>query len=215
MTTARMVVFSADGNSFTLAHFHLIHPTTPHSLGRDAAPSVLLVRTAAGAVFGAYAAAAWRPDAAPGRYYGDGTTFVFTLRSVKGGEGGGGGVEVAAGATRPPSPPPGRADEEPAGAPPTTSTTPTTAPPPLTTSRSLWRWHARYCSAVARNDFFQLARPGALALGGGAGGGGWALSLDADLGRGTSRACTTFGTPTGLGEAPEFGVGRVELWGLR
>jgi hypothetical protein len=99
----------------------------------------------------------------------------------------------------------------------------------VTTSRVLWRWHARYCSAVARNDFFQLARPAALALGGGAGSGGWALSLDAGLERGTSRPCTTFGTPASLAggggggggsgavdaEEGEFVVGRVELWGLR
>jgi len=81
-----------------------------------------------------------------------------------------------------------------------------------------------------------LARPTALALGGGAGSAGWALSLDAGLERGTSRPCTTFGTPTSLagsGEGGEdgggggggggggeddggaFEVGRVELWGLR
>ena len=173
---------------------------SPLSLGRDAAPSVLLVRTAAGAVFGAFAPAAWRPDATPGRYYGDGTAFVFTLRAPAapppgrspgggGGPGGEGGGEAGPGPAK---------------------------PAPSAVTRQLWRWHARYCSAVARNDFFQLARPAALALGGGAGSAGWALSLDAGLERGTSRPCTTFGTPASLaGGEGEFAVGRVELWGLR
>jgi hypothetical protein len=182
------------------AQLPLIHLS---SLGRDAAPSVLLVRTAGGAVFGAYATTAWRPDAAPGRYYGDGTTFVFTLRTAGGG-GGGHGNDGGGGGS--PSSSSGVGEDAAAA---------TTIQPTPTIARGLWRWHAPYCSAVARNDFFQLARPGALALGGGAGGGGWALSLDAALARGTSRPCTTFGTPASLGEAPEFGVGRVELWGLR
>jgi len=40
--------------------------------------------------------------------------------------------------------------------------------------------------------------------------------LDAGLERGTSRPCTTFGTPAPLdGVDGEFAVGRVELWGLR
>ena len=168
-------------------------PFSPHSLGRDAAPSVLLIRTAAGGVFGAFAPAAWRPDAAPGRYYGDGTAFVFTLRAP-------GTEEAGKGASAKRGPP--------------------------IVARGLWRWHARFCSAVARNDFFQLARPTALALGGGAGSSGWALSLDAGLERGTSRPCTTFGTPASLegggsgegeaeGDDGAYEVGRVELWGLR
>ena len=41
------------------------------------APSLLVVRDAAGAVFGAYAAEAWHM--AP-RFYGTGETFVFSVR---------------------------------------------------------------------------------------------------------------------------------------
>ena len=62
-----------------------------------------------------------------------------------------------------------------------------------------------------RNDFFQLARPTSLALGGGP---GFALALDADLSRGRSGACETFGCAEGLASEEEFDVGRVELWSL-
>ena len=62
-----------------------------------------------------------------------------------------------------------------------------------------------------RNDFFQLARPTSLALGGGP---RFALALDADLARGRSGACETFGCARGLASEEEFDVGRVELWSL-
>lgn len=62
-----------------------------------------------------------------------------------------------------------------------------------------------------RNDFFQLARPTSLALGGGP---RFALALDADLARGRSGACETFGCAEGLASEEEFDVGRVELWSL-
>ena len=72
---------------------------------------------------------------------------------------------------------------------------------------ALWRWHAARCDVV-RNDFFQLARPSGLALGGGP---RFALALDADLARGTSGPCETFGSPC-LASGDEFEVGRVEVW---
>jgi len=128
------------------------------------------------------------------------TGFVFTLRAPGSGPPGAAGGAAAAG------------EEE-------------ARPRPPAVVRGLWRWHARFCSTVARNDFFQLARPTALALGGGAGSAGWALSLDAGLERGASRPCTTFGTPASLAGGSKGGggddddgayeVGRVELWGLR
>jgi len=74
---------------------------------------------------------------------------------------------------------------------------------------ALWRWHAARCD-VARNDFFQLARPAMLALGGGP---AFALALDADLGRGRSGPCETFGSPC-LASGDEYEVGRVELWAV-
>ena len=73
---------------------------------------------------------------------------------------------------------------------------------------SHWRWHADRCD-VARNDFFQLARPTGLALGGGP---RFAIALDADLARGTSGPCETFGSPGLAGQGDEFDVGRVEVW---
>lgn len=41
----------------------------------------------------------------------------------------------------------------------------------------------------------------------------YALWLDADLTRGISRNCTTFGNASLAGQE-EFAVGSVELWGL-
>ena len=69
----------------------------------------------------------------------------------------------------------------------------------------IYRWSRR-------NNFFQLAKPQCLAMGGG---GRWALWLDAALERGSSGACETFDSPPLAGGADEsFRVMRVELWGF-
>lgn len=179
-------------------------------------PSVLLVRDRGGAVFGCFTSEPWGPPRP--RYFGNGESFVFSLRPERrlwrwhaarcavevpvwaldeeeqdkdrggGGEeeAGGAGAVVAAGAAA-------------AAAAAAAATSPAA-------SRST------ETRMTPRNDFFQLARPTSLALGGGP---RFALALDADLSRGRSGGCETFGCAKGLASGgEEFDVGRVELWSL-
>ncbi|PRW57748.1 nuclear receptor coactivator 7-like isoform X2 [Chlorella sorokiniana] len=75
--------------------------------------------------------------------------------------------------------------------------------------RAAWFWWWRRM-AKEHNDYFQFCSNEAIAVGGS---GGYALWLDADLTRGLSRNCTTFGNSSLAGQE-EFQVGTVELWGL-
>jgi hypothetical protein len=63
------------------------------------------------------------------------------------------------------------------------------------------------------NKLFQLAKPQALALGGGDG--GFALYLGDALQKGTSSACATFGNNGSLLGEEQFQVVCVELWSLK
>ena len=186
--------------------------SSSNSVGTGAGgPSVLVVRDRGGAVFGCFASEPWGPPRP--RYFGNGESFVFSLKPERGlwrwhaarcavevpawaldeeaekeeaekekEESGGGEGKGASGGD-------GNA----------------TAAAPTAASRST------ETRTTPRNDFFQLARPTSLALGGGP---RFALSLDADLARGRSGACETFGCARGLASEEEFDVGRVELWSL-
>lgn len=199
---------------------------------------MLVVRDRAGAVFGCFASDPWGPPRP--RYFGNGECFVFSLKPQRrlwrwhaarcavevpawfleeeeeerlaaeeeerkkkeegkeeegegeGGNEGGGGKEEGGGKVGGDT----TAAAEAAAAP---------RPPPAPRARS------SETKLTPRNDFFQLARPTSLALGGGP---RFALALDADLARGRSGACDTFGCAEGLASAEEFDVGRVELWSL-
>ena len=194
-------------------------------------PSVLVVRDRGGAVFGCFASEPWGPPRP--RYFGNGESFVFSLKperrlwrwhaarcavevpawvldqeeaeekkegkdnsekeeaaAAAAASGGDGGDAVVAKAAAD-----GGGDAA--------------APSPAAASaRSFSSTETR---TTPRNDFFQLARPTSLALGGGP---RFALALDADLARGRSGACETFGCAHGLASEEEFDVGRVELWSL-
>ncbi|GBF88193.1 hypothetical protein Rsub_00905 [Raphidocelis subcapitata] len=73
--------------------------------------------------------------------------------------------------------------------------------------RAMWPWRVR---APVKNDYFIYATQECLAVGGQ---GRFAIWLDADLLRGSSGACGTFGSPC-LASREEFGVAAVELWSV-
>lgn len=167
---------------------------------------MLVVRDRAGAVFGCFASEPWGPPRA--RYFGNGECFVFSLkpeRRLWRWHAARCAVEVPAWVLDEEA----AADEEEkkkkggeGGGGEGVGDENGEAPAPPPRSNEL--------KPTPRNDFFQLARPTSLALGGGP---RFALTLDADLGRGRSGPCETFGSEC-LASEEEFDVGRVELWSL-
>lgn len=69
----------------------------------------------------------------------------------------------------------------------------------------MYPWHS---TLAAKNDFFQYATPDCLAVGGC---GKYAIHLDAELLRGSSGLCGTFGSPC-LAGRDDFRVVLVEVW---
>jgi len=69
---------------------------------------------------------------------------------------------------------------------------------------AVYRW-------TSANDFFAIAEPNYLALGGG---GGYGLHLDSCLEQGSSAKCDTFNNEC-LASAPEFRCVKLELWTFR
>jgi len=70
---------------------------------------------------------------------------------------------------------------------------------------------ARDCAGSSANEYYQLANPDALAMGGG---GHFAFFLEADLDAGTTGACDTFASPLLTGDE-DFDVAGVELWAVQ
>ena len=185
--------------------------TSLRSLLRAAAgrsPTLLAVCDARGAVFGAFAAEPWRVQP---RYFGTGETFVFAIvppgasgfgNAAGGGgsgeTGGSGGGDAADGSSPSPS-----SAAPPAAAAPPPSDAPMSPPrsPPARGVVRLWKW-------ARRNDYFQLASPDGVAVGGG---GAFAFRLEEGLRTGTAGACDTFACPR-LASGDAFDIASVELW---
>ena len=177
------------GDTWVLAYSLARHGASLPALvsrARDFERSLVVIQDESGAVFGGYAAEPWSPSrrhastsaATSGRYFGNGTSFVFSFGAAAAGEAG----EAAGGG-----------GAAPASAP--LGVSPTLAAPPF----EVWRWSRA-------NAYFQLLiglEGGLAGQGIGMGGGGsFAFFLDGELCSGSTGGCETFHSPPLCGAGP-------------
>jgi hypothetical protein len=196
---------------WSLAYSLALHGASVDTLlvrAREHQHSLLVLKDAAGAVFGGFAAEPWavHKGGAGGSFYGSGQSFVFTFEDRRAYDA---KREADLDAER-------RAEQaamlavlhphghgehaEPAPAPAPAAPTVDDAAP-IAQHFSVYRW-------AHRNKYFQLATPDGLGMGGG---GHFAFYVDGELSSGSSGNCATFLSPV-LSKTEHFQCILLELW---